>query len=123
MDDSHLYIAAGGEAAFIELVEHFYAGVEADAALRALYPSDLEPGKRALKDFLVQRFGGPATYSEQRGHPRLRMRHARFAIDQAMRDAWVRHMHAAVCATASLAPHEPMLMAYFEDAATFLLNA
>lgn len=122
MQDSEIFQAVGGEEAFISLVEQFYQGVESDPPLRALYPSDLEPGKRHLALFLIQRFGGPAHYDRLRGHPRLRMRHMGFAVDQAARDRWVRHMRAAVQGHSAFAPHEAAVMAYFDDAATFLIN-
>src|SRR5215472_18013105 len=89
------YEAVGGEETFTRLVSRFYAEVEADPKLRAVYPSrDLGPAAEHLRLFLIQYWGGPGTYSERRGHPRLRMRHARFAIGEAERDAWLRHMRA-----------------------------
>ena len=82
------YEAVGGEETFTRLVDSFYAEVESDPALRAVYPSrDLGPAREHLRLFLMQYWGGPATYNERRGHPRLRMRHARFAIGEAERDA------------------------------------
>ncbi len=91
------YDAVGGEATFTKLVHEFYRGVAGDPVLRALYPEDdLGPAEERLRMFLIQYWGGPQTYSAQRGHPRLRMRHAPFAIDSAARDAWLRHMRAAV---------------------------
>src|SRR4030081_2452872 len=90
-----LYERVGGEAFFTSLVERFYAGVETDPIVRSLYPEDLTPPKRHLALFLVQYWGGPRTYSEERGHPRLRMRHFRFRIGQRERDAWLRHMGSA----------------------------
>ncbi len=86
----------GGDAFFTELVERFYAGVEADPLLRPLYPDDLTDSKRFLAGFLVQYWGGSQAYSEERGHPRLRMRHHPFTIGPAERDAWLRHMSAAL---------------------------
>lgn len=112
----------GGQGFFDALVGRFYEGVEADAELRALYPEDLEPGKRHLALFLAQYWGGPPVYSDERGHPRLRARHLPFAIGTAERDAWVTHMLAAL-ATADLPDEDRAAMtAYFEDAATFLIN-
>jgi hemoglobin len=90
--------------------------------LRPMYPSDLGDAKRHLSLFLQQYFGGPATYSEQRGHPRLRMRHFPFTIGQAERDAWMKHMRAAVEAEHLDAPLESLLLEYFERAATFMIN-
>ena len=86
----------GGTEAFVELVERFYERVEADPPLREVYPEDLEPGKRALALFLAQYWGGPTTYSEQRGHPRLRMRHAPFTVTPDGAARWATHMLAAV---------------------------
>ncbi len=82
----------GGEQFFTDLVERFYAGVATDPLLRPLYPDDLTEPKAHLALFLIQYWGGPRRYSEQRGHPRLRMRHSRFAIGTAQADAWLRHM-------------------------------
>ncbi len=107
---------------FVELIDRFYDAVDADPLLRPLYPEDLTESRAHMVGFLVQRFGGPTTYSEQRGHPRLRMRHAPFEIRQAERDAWMRHMTDAVAA-GGLAPDvEEQVVAYFDDAATFLIN-
>jgi hemoglobin len=92
-----LYEAVGGEETFRRLVSSFYRGVAEDPELRAVYPSrDLGPAEEHLRLFLIQYWGGPGTYSERRGHPRLRMRHAHFAIGEAERDAWLRHMRAAL---------------------------
>jgi hemoglobin len=111
-----------GEGFFIELIDRFYAGVEHDPVLRPLYPADLSPSKEHLALFLVQYWGGPRTYSDQRGHPRLRMRHFPFAIGLAERDAWLRHMRAAVEASPAAPPERSELLAYFETAATSLIN-
>jgi hemoglobin len=92
-----MYEAIGGEPAFRRLVHRFYQEVAADPELRALYPSrDLGPAEDHLRLFLIQYWGGPATYNELRGHPRLRMRHVHFAIGEAERDAWLRHMRTAL---------------------------
>ena len=91
------YQAVGGEETFRRLVAHFYQGVAGDPVLRRVYPDeDLASAEERLRLFLIQYWGGPPTYSERRGHPALRMRHARFAIGPAERDAWLRHMHAAI---------------------------
>ncbi|MBD3784352.1 MAG: globin [Micrococcales bacterium] len=88
-----LYEEVGGAPTFERLVHAFYEGVAADPPLRALYPEeDLAPAERRLRMFLTQYFGGPSTYSEERGHPRLRMRHAPFPVTLDMRDRWMRHM-------------------------------
>ena len=92
----NIYDAVGGQGFFDELVERFYRGVASDVVLRPLYPDDLRDPKRHLALFLGQYWGGPGTYSEERGHPRLRMRHAPFAVGEPQRDAWLRHMSAAL---------------------------
>ena len=91
------YEAVGGEETFTRLVHRFYQEVAADPVLRAVYPSkDLGPAEEHLRLFLMQYWGGPSTYNELRGHPRLRMRHVRFRIGEAERDAWLRHMRTAL---------------------------
>jgi hemoglobin len=91
------FAAVGGEPTFRRLVDAFYAGVAGDPVLRSLYPeADLGPAADRLRLFLIQYWGGPGTYSQERGHPRLRMRHASFAIGVAARDAWLTHMRAAL---------------------------
>jgi hemoglobin len=117
-----LYERVGGEPFFTALVERFYAGVEDDPVLRPLYPADLGASIRHLALFLVQYWGGPPTYNAERGHPRLRMRHVRFGIGQAERDAWLRHMRAAVEASDASAADAQAMLAYFEMAATSLMN-
>ncbi|MEY3072108.1 MAG: hypothetical protein RLZZ353_304 [Actinomycetota bacterium] len=87
---------AGGPEAFVRLVDAFYARVEHDAVLRPMYPEDLEPGKRHLALFLAQYFGAGTVYSDERGHPRLRMRHAPFPIDPSAAGRWATHMLAAL---------------------------
>lgn len=99
-----LYQRAGGTSFFEALVARFYAGVAEDPELRPLYPEvDLAPAQHRLTLFLIQYWGGPRTYDEERGHPRLRMRHAPFAIGPLERDRWLVHMRAAI---AGLAPPE-----------------
>jgi hemoglobin len=96
-NDLTFYEAVGGEETFRRLVSRFYQEVARDPQLRPVYPSrDLGPAEEHLRLFLIQYWGGPGTYSERRGHPRLRMRHARFAIGEAERDAWLRHMRTAL---------------------------
>jgi hemoglobin len=96
-NQTSFYAAVGGEETFRRLVHAFYQGVADDPVLRPVYPArDLRPAEEHLRLFLMQYWGGPGTYSEQRGHPRLRMRHARFTIGEAERDAWLRHMRAAL---------------------------
>src|SRR4051794_32609181 len=119
-DTTHfIYDAVGGDKPFYALVDAFYVGVETDPVLRPMYPDDLSRGKQHLALFLIQRFGGPTTYSDQRGHPRLRMRHAPFVIGQAERDAWLRHMNAAIDEIPELRPHVEQLHRYFKDSADF----
>jgi hemoglobin len=123
MIDPRSIYAVLGQDGFDRLTAAFYAGVAGDPLLRPLYPSDdLEPARRRLALFLMQYFGGPTTYSDERGHPRLRMRHVAFPIDQARRDAWMRHMTAAMDSL-ELAPDvRATMQRYFEDAATFMVN-
>lgn len=120
---STFYEAFGGEAAFRQLVDEFYAGVATDPILRPLYPDeDLGPAAERLRMFLEQYWGGPGTYSQQRGHPRLRMRHAPFRVGPTERDAWLRHMRHAVD-TLELAPElDERLWTYLHNAAMMLVN-
>ncbi|MGH9230569.1 MAG: globin [Acidimicrobiales bacterium] len=92
----NVYEALRGQPFFDDLVERFYRRVTMDPLLRPLYPDDLDGPRRHLALFLGQYWGGPTTYSEERGHPRLRMRHAPFVIGEPERDAWLRHMGAAL---------------------------
>ena len=117
-----LYERVGGEAFFRSLVDAFYQGVEADPELRPIYPTDLGPGKANLAAFLAQYWGGPPAYSARRGHPRLRLRHARFAIGAPQRDAWLRHMRDAVRASGASAEDAAALDAYFASTASMLVN-
>ena len=91
-----VYAILGGMGFFEELVERFYKRVATDLLLRPMYPDDLSGSKHHLVLFLAQYWGGPTTYMEERGHPRLRMRHAPFVIGEPERDAWLRHMNAAI---------------------------
>jgi len=118
-----VYELAGGEPVFRLLVQRFYARVAEDPVLRAVYPDDdLSPATERLTLFLIQYWGGPSTYSRQRGHPRLRMRHQPFAIGQAERDAWLGHMTAAVDSL-DLAPAvSKALLDYFATASTAMIN-
>lgn len=117
-----LFDHVGGQVFFNDLVDRFYDGVETDPPLRALYPEDLEPGKEALALFLGQYFGGPTTYSDQKGHPRLRMRHVNFRIGPAERDGWVRHMTAAVEQAELEPPVQAQMLDYFAMAAQHMIN-
>jgi hemoglobin len=118
-----VYELAGGEVTFKRLVERFYSAVAKDEVLRAVYPEeDLSGATERLTLFLIQYWGGPSTYSERRGHPRLRMRHQPFAIGQVERDAWLRHMTAAVDSL-DLAPSvRKALLDYFDTASTAMIN-
>ena len=126
-DEGSVYEAVGGQPFFDALVDGFYAGVNVDPLLRPMYPEDLTEPRRHLAGFLTQYWGGPATYSDERGHPRLRMRHAPFAIGEAERDAWLRHMRSSLDAVAAArgTPVEPLarIRAYLTDVADFLVNA
>lgn len=118
------YEAVGGEDAFVRLVHRFYEGVAEDPLLRPLYPEeDLEGAEERLRMFLIQYWGGPSTYSQQRGHPRLRMRHAPFVIGEAERDAWLRHMNDAVRSLGLPPEREKQLWDYLVYAAHSLVNA
>ncbi len=116
------YTAVGGQQFFDDLVALFYAEVERNPMLRGLYPSDLTDSKRWMSMFLMQYFGGPSTYSELKGHPRLRMRHAHLQIGQAERDAWWTAMSTAVAASSINEPHRSAMMEYFTTAADWMIN-
>jgi hemoglobin len=119
----NVYEAAGGAKTFRLLVERFYAQVEGDPLLRPLYPEqDLASATERLTLFLIQYWGGPATYNELRGHPRLRLRHQPFAIGHAERDAWLAHMTAAVDSLALVPAVRKALVDYFETASTAMIN-
>ena len=118
-----LYDRAGGTPFFEALVGSFYAGVAADPVLRAIYPEDdLAAAERRLRLFLIQYWGGPRTYDDERGHPRLRMRHFPFAIGPAVRDRWLVHMRAAIVATAPPSDVAAELERYFAMAAEAMRN-
>jgi hemoglobin len=117
------YDAVGGEPTFRKLVDTFYAGVADDSVLRPLYPeADLGPAADRLRMFLEQYWGGPNTYSQQRGHPRLRMRHAPFRVGPAERDAWLSHMRVAVDSLDLPSELHVQLWEYLERAAMFMVN-
>jgi hemoglobin len=121
-----LFDRVGGEPFFVDLVDRFYLGVAGDPLLRPLYPDDLSEPSAHLALFLMQYWGGPGTYSEQRGHPRLRMRHAPFVIGPAERDAWLRHMNDALgdlqAASRITQTDADELRAYLAMAANTLVN-
>lgn len=122
MDDSEIFQAIGEEG-FARLVAAFYRQVPGDDILGRMYPpEDLEGAEQRLRDFLVGRFGGPARYIEQRGHPRLRMRHAPFAITGAARDRWVELMSRALAEAGLPRDVELVLRPFFEGVATMMMN-
>ncbi len=123
MDDSStMFDRVGGLRWFDELATRFYDAVALDPVLRPLYPRDLVAAREHLRDFLVQYWGGPTDYSDARGHPRLRMRHAPFAIGLAESDAWYSHMAAAVRAGGLSHDDEAEMLNYFANAARHLIN-
>ena len=123
-EERSLYERVGGPDFFTRLVDSFYSGVITDDILWPLYPdqSDLVGAKERLTLFLIQYWGGPATYMEQRGHPRLRLRHMPFHIGPQERDRWLVHMAAAVEETTTDPDVRAELMAYFTPAAEHLRN-
>ena len=122
-DTLSLYDRAGGTPFFEALVGRFYAGVAADPILRTVYPeADLAPAQRRLTLFLIQYWGGPTTYDAERGHPRLRMRHAPFAIGPAERDRWLVHMRAAIADQSPAPEIAAQLERYFATAAEAMRN-
>lgn len=117
------YEAVGGEQTFRRLVATFYAGVREDPVLLPLYPADeLDDAQERLTLFLIQYWGGPQTYGEQRGHPRLRMRHAPFAIGPAQRDAWLARMKVAVDSLGLPGEHTEPLWSYLHSSAFAMQN-
>jgi len=121
--DTTVYEQIGANG-FERLIDAFYQRVASDPVLRPMYPEDdLGPAARRLRLFLVQFFGGPTSYSDERGHPRLRLRHSPFRIDHAARDVWVRHMLAALDEAGIPEPARTTMQAYFERTATGMINA
>ena len=121
---SSLYDEVGGEPVFRQLVDRFYEGVAVDPVLRPLYPDeDLSAARDRLRMFLVQYWGGPTTYSEARGHPRLRMRHSTWVIGERERDAWLGHMRDAVASLELTEQARAAVWEHLERAAHSLLNA
>jgi hemoglobin len=120
----NFYLAVGGEDTFRRVVSRFYAEVAKDEVLRPIYPEDdLGPAQERLTLFLMQYWGGPHTYSDERGHPRLRMRHLPFTIGPIERDAWLRCMRIAVDEAGVAEPHRTQLWRYLESAAHSLMNS
>ncbi|WP_425842132.1 globin [Microbacterium sp. PA5] len=124
-DDARLsfYDEVGGHETFVRLVDAFYRGVADDEVLRPMYPEeDLGPAAERLTLFLEQYWGGPSTYSERRGHPRLRMRHLPFHVNPDARDRWLAHMRTAVEELALPPLHEETLWDYLQRAAFAMVN-
>jgi hemoglobin len=121
-EQTTLYDVVGGEGTFRRLVEAFYARVEADPVLRPMFPDDLEAGKEYQFLFLSQYFGGPTTYMEQRGHPRLRMRHMPFTIDEEAQQHWLSHMLAAIDEVGIAEPARTEMREYFQRGSAFMIN-
>lgn len=121
-EDETLYARVGGTETFQALVEAFYAGVEADPLLRPMFPPDMTAGKEHQFMFLTQYFGGPTRYMDERGHPRLRMRHVPYAIDRPARDAWLGHMLAAIDTVGIAEPDRTEMREYFIKGSEFLIN-
>jgi hemoglobin len=122
IDDQEVY-GLVGEDGFSRLVAAFYRRVPQDDILGPMYPKhDLPGAEQRLKEFLIFRFGGPPHYLERRGHPRLRMRHAPFAIDQKARDRWMQLMTAALDETHLPAPADALLREFLGSVATFMMN-
>ncbi len=120
---STFYDEIGGLDTMRRIVDRFYEGVATDPLLRPMYPEeDLGPAKERFTLFLAQYWGGPGTYSEQRGHPRLRMRHAPFAVTSEARDAWLRHFRAALDEVALTPEQDAQFWAYVVHAAEFMIN-
>jgi hemoglobin len=123
LPEATFFDAVGGEATFRRLVHRFYEGVAQDELLRPMYPEeDLGPAEERFTLVLMQYWGGPRTYSEQRGHPRLRMRHAPFAVDRAAHDAWLRHMRVALDELELPEDAEQQLWEYLTYAAASMIN-
>jgi len=122
MSEQTVYEAVGGTPWFVGLIDRFYDAVAVDVLLRPMYPDDLTESREHMVKFLVQYWGGPTTYSEERGHPRLRMRHAPFVITDAERNAWFDHMADAVRAGNLSSELEQQMIDYFAMAATHMIN-
>jgi hemoglobin len=123
-DEVSLYQEVGGSDFFVELVNKFYEGVINDEVIISLYPdrNDLVGAKERLSLFLIQYWGGPTTYSDERGHPRLRQRHFPFAIGERERDHWLMHMQGAIDAMPTSDSVRTRLSDYMSNAAQHLVN-
>ena len=123
-DTTNYYEAFGGQAFFADLVSQFYAQVATNEILRPMYPeSDMKGAAKRLQMFLEQYWGGPTKYQEERGHPRLRMRHAGFHINPAAKDAWLECMRKAVDGVEMTPEYREKLWRYLEGAALHMVNS
>jgi hemoglobin len=119
-----VYERLGGDEAFWRIAKAFYARVDRDGhgPFRTMFPAGLDEAIRNQAEFLIQYFGGPTTYSDRKGHPRLRMRHMHFAIDLDARNRWMGHMRGALEDASIPSPEREEMIRYFENASTFLMN-
>ena len=117
-----VYEFVGGDATFQRLVDTFYAKIESDPLLRSIFPDDLTAGKHWQFLFLTQFFGGPARYAQERGHPRLRMRHAPFPINVELRGRWLGHMLDAIDEVGIHEPARSVIRDYFERGSAMMVN-
>jgi hemoglobin len=119
-----IYERLGGDPIFWKIAEAFYGrvGADPDQEFRSIFPKDLTEPIRNQAEFLIQYFGGPTAYSDRKGHPRLRMRHATFPIDRAARDRWMTHMQAALIEAQVPEPERSQMAKYFEETSLFLMN-
>jgi hemoglobin len=122
MEPHEVFDRVGGMDAFVSLVDAFYAKVARDELLRPMYPEDLEPGKRHLAMFLAQYWGGGPIYSQERGHPRLRMRHAPFRVTPEAAQRWAQHMAASILELRFPTDVEQQLLSYVARATPTLIN-
>ena len=118
-----LHQLVGGDQFFTDLVDHFYDGIEDDEVLADMYPDDTTDSRRHLAGFLSQYWGGPQAYSEERGHPRLRMRHTPFRIDASAAEAWLARMRSALDQMDMTPEAEAAIWEHFARSAEFLRNA
>jgi hemoglobin len=117
-----VYDLIGGELVIREIVRRFYDRIEADPVLRPMFPDDLGPGREYQALFLIQFFGGPRTYLDVRGHPRLRARHMPFVINRQAREHWLQHMLDAIDEIGVSEPARTTMREYFERASEFMIN-
>lgn len=111
-----------GDQLFRDLTAAFYRGIAADPVLQGMFPDDLEASRERQYLFLIQYFGGPSTYNDRYGHPRLRMRHFPFPIGKPERDAWLGHMLAAIAEVGVPEPYATVMRNYFENASLAMMN-